>query len=70
MTFPCSVIWITTFLVLKGLVKLFSFPQTMFIGFVLLILVVRFVFIQFTNILSMVVRSINLFLTLHIMVNL
>jgi hypothetical protein len=69
-TFPCSVIRTTTFLILKGLVKLFSFPQIMFVGFVLLILVVAFVFIEFTSILLMVVRSINLFLTLHAMVNL
>jgi hypothetical protein len=64
--FSSKIVWTTTFMVCKYLA--FAIPLTF--GLVLHILVVAFVFLEFTKFLVMIVGSITSFITLHIIVNL
>jgi hypothetical protein len=64
--FSSKIVWSTTFMVCKYLA--FAIPLTF--GLVLHILVVAFVFLEFTKFLVMIVGSITSFITLHIIVNL
>jgi hypothetical protein len=64
--FSSKMVWTTTFMACKCLA--FAFLLTF--GSVLHVLAVVFAFLEFTNFFVLVFRSITLFITLHIIVNL
>jgi hypothetical protein len=69
-TISSKMVCTTTFMSCKCLAFAFAFAFPLTFGYVLHIFAIAFAFLEFTKFLVMVVGSITLFITLHIMVNL
>jgi hypothetical protein len=68
--FSGKMVWTTTFMACECIAFAFAFPFPPTFGSVLHVLTIVFAFLEFTNFFVMVVGSITLFITLHIVVNL